>query len=489
MENSMVEYAEQIVESVSQKQEDYLSRQEFVCQLQKIIGYLSDNKSCATFAIDGVWGSGKTFVLDMLEKSIREQNEQVEETAFDRYFLFHYNCWQYDYYEEPLIAIVSSMLDAINNSLLSASTKEKTKGVLKRVGKCITTAFTKHIENKTGIPFTEIIDNCELVIKDGIEDGRQAVEAQNEYDIYFTFKKIISQLQQQIKEIADTQTVVIVVDELDRCLPEYAIKVLERLHHLTEGMANVIVVLAIDKTQLQESVKKAFGFEHTEQYLRKFIKFYVKLDTGAFSECFIEKYPEYISLFEKGHCIDENIDDFSAAVFQDIDNRERQQIMEKTILIHNMLFSNSIPKDYTFMCMEILLMVVINHYGDTSIGNEICTRNNIDTPFDICTNKLPPSFLSFFYSKYNQYHNKLTPTMFSEIPSLIFHRKNIASILYFYWVRLHNDYLEKDDTDTHILNGRSNGSIFYVYCSEDEDVLEKNITDLKKFIEFIEIIK
>ena len=79
--------------------------------------------------------------------------------------------------------------------------------------------------------------------------------------------------------------------------------------------------------------------------------------------------------------------------------------------------------------------------------------------------------------------------MFSEIPSLIFHRKNIASILYFYWVRLHNDYLEKDDTDTHILNGRSNGSIFYVYCSEDEDVLEKNITDLKKFIEFIEIIK
>mgnify|MGYP003533024634 FL=1 len=44
------------------------------------------------------------------------------------------------------------------------------------------------------------------------------------------------------------------VDELDRCLPEYSIKVLERLHHLTENTDNVITVLSMDKSQLEKSV-------------------------------------------------------------------------------------------------------------------------------------------------------------------------------------------------------------------------------------------
>lgn len=38
------------------------------------------------------------------EKGMGKQLEviQKEETADDWYFVFHYNCWQYDYYEEPL---------------------------------------------------------------------------------------------------------------------------------------------------------------------------------------------------------------------------------------------------------------------------------------------------------------------------------------------------------------------------------------------------
>ena len=40
------------------------------------------------------------------------------------------------------------------------------------------------------------------------------------------------------KALTESNTVVIIVDELDRCIPEYAIKVLERLHHLTEEKEN-----------------------------------------------------------------------------------------------------------------------------------------------------------------------------------------------------------------------------------------------------------
>ena len=41
---------------------------------------------------------------------------------------------------------------------------------------------------------------------------------------------------------AKDKTIIFVVDELDRCLPEYSIKVLERLHHVFEKTSNIQVI-------------------------------------------------------------------------------------------------------------------------------------------------------------------------------------------------------------------------------------------------------
>lgn len=54
-------------------------------------------------------GYGKTYILEQLEKELEVL--QNEETQNDRFYVFHYNCWQYDYYEEPAVAIVSAMLE------------------------------------------------------------------------------------------------------------------------------------------------------------------------------------------------------------------------------------------------------------------------------------------------------------------------------------------------------------------------------------------
>lgn len=70
------------------------------------------------------------------------------------------------------------------------------------------------------------------------------------------------------------------------CL-DYAIKVLERLHHLLKGIPNITVIIAIDQKQLENSVKQIFG-EKTEasQYLKKFIDFTLKLDKGKMTKGF-----------------------------------------------------------------------------------------------------------------------------------------------------------------------------------------------------------
>ena len=91
---------------------DILNREEFVDKLVTLTENISANRTSTSFAINGVWGCGKSFVLDMYEERLNAI--QSEETANDKYFVIRYNCWKYDYYEEPLVAIVAAMIDIIS---------------------------------------------------------------------------------------------------------------------------------------------------------------------------------------------------------------------------------------------------------------------------------------------------------------------------------------------------------------------------------------
>lgn len=83
------------------------------------------------------------------------------------------------------------------------------------------------------------------------------------------------------------------MDELDRCLPTYAIKVLERIHHIFNGLENVVVIIAMEKKQIENSLHQIYGEGmDVDQYLKKFIPFSVKLDNGS-ARNFIAKYPSF----------------------------------------------------------------------------------------------------------------------------------------------------------------------------------------------------
>ena len=74
-----------------------------------------------------------------------------------------------------------------------------------------------------------------------------------------------------------TGKVIILVDELDRCRPIYAIELLERVKHLfdTEG---IVFVLGVDRKQLSHSVKALYGATFDAAgYLRRFIDIDYKL--------------------------------------------------------------------------------------------------------------------------------------------------------------------------------------------------------------------
>ena len=349
---------------------------------------ISNSKTTTSFAINGVWGCGKTFVLDMFEEQLSQY--QSEETASDKYLIIHYNCWKYDYYEEPLVAVVATMIDIINEKTKiwnDEKKKAKVLGILKSVGATLLSMANSNIKDKTGVDLKTAFE----VVNKGAKEGKEKYNKSKEYDVYFSFKLALGKLQKLLSELSEEQTIVLVVDELDRCLPEYAIKVLERLHHLTENIQNVITIIAIDKKQLTSSINQIFGSGKAEQYLKKFIKFEVGLNKGTVSEKFVEKYADYISLFDaKLVEYDDSVEEFAQMLFKNIDVREQEQIIHRAKIAHTLLFDEI--KDYGFLCMELLTIVMISHYKEKKYS--VNGLNDFKVIWNLISrNLLSPAFL------------------------------------------------------------------------------------------------
>lgn len=305
---------------------DVLNREKEIQDLKKILLMLSENKRGCVFAIDGGWGYGKTYILEKLEAELEVLVN--EETANDRYYVFHYNCWQYDYYEEPAIAIVSSMLEKMGNEI-----DEKVKGTVKDswkyAEKILKEIAGDFVKNKIGIDLVNVYGEIQ-------KNAEQRTEKTYDFDDLFSFKKTLDITRKKIKELAEEKTVVLVVDELDRCMPSYAIKVLERLHHLFDGIDNVIVLLAIDSTQLEHSIQEIYGDNiDTERYLKKFISFSVKLNIGELQMSIFEKYSYYFQHFSNGQDVIPEM--LSLVNLCEIDIRNLDKLIEKLNLVHEIV--------------------------------------------------------------------------------------------------------------------------------------------------------
>lgn len=340
-----------------QQLQDLLNRQPFVDQLISVTNILAENKKNACFALNGSWGIGKSFVLKMFEEQVSDI--QTPATTMGKYLLFHYDCWKYDYYEEPLMAIVAALLDAIDTqvNLLQEDVRERIKGVLKVIGTALAEKVNKTIAEKTGLNSKEI---CEFLA--GVNDkASQKVEESHEFDKYFIFSKTLQKLRDTIESLAKDQTVVFVVDELDRCLPEYTIKVLERLHHVFEDIPNVQMILSIDKGQLEHTVKQIYGPEtDAKKYLEKFISFEISLPIGSLNdqaECLFENYS---SLFENVTKIaaDDDLLEFKRIILEGINTRSRIAIIEKCELLHRIITKEDSISDTLLMCIEVFLTVL-----------------------------------------------------------------------------------------------------------------------------------
>lgn len=334
---------------------DLLNREDFIENVITIVNQLSENKKGCCFAIEGGWGIGKTFVIEEVEEKLKLI--QSEETNDDRYFVFHYNCWQYDYYEEPAVAIISAMLASIQkDSILVNDVADDAVSaawdILKEKLSEIAGAF---IENKIGVNLISVAEDIE---KKRDEKKKSAFK----FDELFNFSQTIEKVRKKLQEITQERTIVLIVDELDRCIPQYAIKVLERLHHIFYGLENVVIIMAIDRKQLEHSVEEMFGAKNDsgsmdiEKYLKKFIDFSMVLENGKINDSLREKYAFYFDRFTVEEDDAKDANDILSMLFSEMDIRRQEKLIEKANLVHSIV--SKCRMDISVLVFEVMYEVL-----------------------------------------------------------------------------------------------------------------------------------
>lgn len=274
---------------------DILGREHYV---KEILNYV-DIKKNKVLCLNGEWGCGKTFIV----KRLIEEMEYLNQEASKPYFPIYINAWEYDYYDEPLEGLILALYDYAFPKVEQV-VKDKLYAVLSAGLHLLKTTITSVIKNKTGIDFNEINKDKEL--KKSIRNFGFNPLSKEELDSKSALKQTLYVIKTVLNRISLDRKIVIIVDDLDRCLPAHVIKTLERLHHIINESDDLMIVLALDKTQLSNTIKSIFGDCNVEKYLCKIVDGYINIDNGVLSVKFDEKYSEYFQRFSHDNsCISE----------------------------------------------------------------------------------------------------------------------------------------------------------------------------------------
>ena len=135
--------------------EDLLQRDEYINLLENIVCEKVKQHEGLSLAIDGKWGCGKTFIVEKLESKLKKHN----------YLILHYNCWENDFYDEPLVAIVHSIIDAITGKRkedLPISKQRNWKKTGKIAAKFLGKVAAMILKNKVGVDLGELKFDVDL---------------------------------------------------------------------------------------------------------------------------------------------------------------------------------------------------------------------------------------------------------------------------------------------------------------------------------------
>lgn len=347
-----------------------------------------DSDGAYVIAIDSPWGTGKTRFAKMLRNYLENRTSDTPTKApidpSSGFLTVYYNAWDTDFSTDALEPLIYSLINSpeFESELLEQQADEEIdnfKDTAKKVLKVIGLSAAHHFLGETA---TNVIDKClenddkSIIENYGFEKRRQII-----LDFRDTLSRVI--------EKTTKKKLVIIIDELDRCRPTFAIQTLELAKHLF-AVPNLVFVFSLDIEQLSCSVKTVYGNDmDSAGYLCRFFEYISRLPLPD-KRNFIQSIFESRNIFSRI----QNVGDFIQFIESVADSFSLSLRDISTILQTYFMIETAFLNKYTFISAKMLyfLLLVIKYIDPREYSNYLCGqasnkyRVNIDR-MDINENK------------------------------------------------------------------------------------------------------
>lgn len=300
--------------------EDSLGRNNAIYRFIRLLLSIED---ATTISLDGDWGSGKTFFVKQVKLVLEaynpnfnisnNKNNNINKDDVDQIkdvmsninilakkffsetlvnnpqFVVYYDAWENDDEVDPVLSLIFRIVESINENFdIKIELPDMIKKLLETLIKMPKIIDKIPVLKNVSLIFS-LIKDCKAMVK---------------FNSVLKNQKQNNNLKQEIKNFLSSllsergNKLIILIDELDRCSPSYAVKILERIKHYFDD-DRIIFAFSTDLSQLTHTIKKYYGEGYDScRYLNRFFDLKFRLP-----EVSLEKYCNSIDIFTNNSVI------------------------------------------------------------------------------------------------------------------------------------------------------------------------------------------
>lgn len=250
---------------------DKLSRKPTGEKLSELVERVDDP---LVIALDGAWGGGKSLFLKCWVGEHLKRDGNTTQTVY-------FDAFEHDFLDDPLIALTGAIAERFEEADDKTAQKawKKAKQVAPALGRALVRTGVSVATAGLVTQADELADAAINTVSSEL-DGEIAEFWKRESGKRVAmegFRQALIDLTEPNEDETPTRKLIVVIDELDRCRPDYALSLLEIIKHFF-NVSGVHFVLGVNLSELENSVRVRYGSKvDAATYLQKFYSIVMKL--------------------------------------------------------------------------------------------------------------------------------------------------------------------------------------------------------------------
>ena len=341
---------------------DVLNRQE---SAEALTEFVCSSREPMVICLNALWGQGKTTFFKMWKQHLKINDIPT----------IYFNAWENDFSDDALVCLLGEIHSALPE-LVRAEEKKWVQEAFDRVLD-FGTVLVKHSLTPSKITnYDRHNENQDLSFVAENFAKEQVHQYERSKKAILNFREALRDFSSTISYGEKQKPLVFIIDELERCRPDFSIEVLEKIKHFF-NVENIVFILGADKEQLGSSMKAVYGEGlNVDGYFQRFIDFDYMLpaaNQARFVQALFEEHG-FLEYFSSGSAYFQKLGVIAINVFADLFEVYHLSLREQKSACSLLSLAIRTTKTKTelhpiFLCYLIILKVKrANIYTDVISG-------------------------------------------------------------------------------------------------------------------------